>query len=151
MDVNWSDTAITARVAATSLTGIVQVQQNGATSNAKHFTVLVPGGNTLVPSAVTMMVGDTRTLQALNAAGQPATGLTWTSSDSAIVSLSPADPPLLTALAPGPVTITAGHGDGRYHGNRCSHAAGWRAAGGDGALVQSRRRMGCHQDCAGGA
>jgi Bacterial Ig-like domain (group 2) len=74
-------------------------------SNAKGFLVPVPGGNTLVPDVVTMMVGDTRRLQA---AGQPATGLTWTSSDPAKVSLSTEDPPVLTALATGHVTITAG-------------------------------------------
>ncbi len=108
VDVIWSDTLITARVAATSLTGTVQVQQHGAVSNAMSFIVPVPGGNILVPNVVNMMVGDPRTLQALNAAGQPATGLTWRSSDPALVSLSTEDPPLLTALAPGHVTITAG-------------------------------------------
>ena len=108
VNVSWSDTQVVATVAPTSLTGIVEVQQNGAVSNAKGFTVPVPGGNTLVPNAVTMIVGETRTLQALNAAGQPATGLTWTSSDPTKVSLSTDDPPVLTALAAGHVTITAG-------------------------------------------
>jgi hypothetical protein len=36
------------------------------------------------------------------------TGLTWTSSDPTIVSLSTDDPPILTAVAAGHVTITAG-------------------------------------------
>jgi len=36
------------------------------------------------------------------------TGLTWASSDSTLVSLSTDDPPILTALAPGRITITAG-------------------------------------------
>jgi hypothetical protein len=107
--VSWSDTQVVATVAATALTGVAKIQpQNGAWSNAKSFTVPVPGGNSLVPNAVTMMVGDTRKLQALSAAGQPATGLTWTPRDSTVVSLSSDDPPLLTALAPGHVTITAG-------------------------------------------
>jgi hypothetical protein len=77
---------------------MAKIQQNGVWSNAKGFTVPVPGGNTLVPNVVTMMVGDTRNLQALSASGQPATGLTWTSSDPTKVSLSSDDPPLLTAL-----------------------------------------------------
>ena len=47
-------------------------------------------------------------LQALNASGQTVTGLTWATTDPTIVSLSPDDPPLLTALAAGYVTITAG-------------------------------------------
>jgi uncharacterized protein YjdB len=38
------------------------------------------------------------------------TGLTWASSDPTIVNLSPDDPPLLTALAAGHVTITPGTG-----------------------------------------
>ena len=63
---------------------------------------------TLSPNLITMLVGDTATIQALNSSGQPVTGLTWTSSDPAVVSLSTADPPLLTALVVGHVTITAG-------------------------------------------
>ncbi|MBZ5606807.1 MAG: hypothetical protein LAP38_01005 [Acidobacteriia bacterium] len=55
-----------------------------------------------------MSVGDTRTMQALNSSGQPVTGLTWASSDSNIVSLSTDDPPVLTAVAAGHATITAG-------------------------------------------
>ena len=100
--VSWSDAQVVATVSATALTGVAKIQlQNGAWSNAVSFIVPVPGGNSLVPSVVNMMVGDTRTLQA-------ATGLTWTSSDPTVVSLSSDDPPLLTALAPGNVTITAG-------------------------------------------
>ena len=55
-----------------------------------------------------MEVGDTGTVQALNAAGQPVTGLAWTSSDPTIVSLSADNPPVLTALAVGRVTNLAG-------------------------------------------
>lgn len=108
VNVTWTDTQITATVAATSLTGVVRVQQNGAWSNALGFTVPVAGGNTLVPNLLNLVVGDTRTLQALSATGQTQTGLTWTSSDPTTVSLSTEDPPLLTALAAGHVTITAG-------------------------------------------
>jgi hypothetical protein len=55
-----------------------------------------------------MSVGDTRTIQALSAAGTSVTGLTWTSSNPNVVSLSTDDPPVLTALAAGHVTIIAG-------------------------------------------
>ena len=79
-------------------------------SNAVGFTVPVGAGNTLVPALLNMVVGDTRTLQALGANGQTVTGLTWATTDPTIVSLSPDDPPLLTALAAGHVTITAGSG-----------------------------------------
>ena len=106
--MTWSDTRVVATVASTALTGIACIQQNGAWSNALAFTVPAEDGVTLMPSLLNLMVGDTHAIQALSAAGQPVTGLTWTSSDPAVVSLSSDDPPLLTALAAGHVTITAG-------------------------------------------
>jgi hypothetical protein len=106
--VSWSDTQVVATVATGALTGIARVQQNGMWSNAKSFTVPGGSGLTLSPNLLNMVVGDTRTIQALNSAGQPVTGLTWASSNTNVVSLSPDDPPVLTALAAGHVTITAG-------------------------------------------
>jgi hypothetical protein len=108
---SWSDSQIVASVASGSLTGIVQAQQNGTTSNSLRFVVPTSGtGNsdTLVPSLLNLLVGQTRTIQALSPTGTPVTGLTWTSSDSTVVSLSTDDPPILTAVAPGHITITAG-------------------------------------------
>ena len=99
-----------ATVASGSLSGIARIEQNGAWSNAEGFTVPGGGGNSLTPAMINMVVGDTHTIQATNASGQPVTGLTWTSSNTSIVSLSTDDPPILTALAPGHVTITAGTG-----------------------------------------
>ena len=86
------------------------MQQNGIWSNAVGFVVPASGSSAakLVPAILNMVVGDTRTLQALNSAGQPVTGLTWTSSNSAVVGLSNDNPPLLTALTLGHVTISAG-------------------------------------------
>jgi hypothetical protein len=63
---------------------------------------------TLTPNVLNLVVGETHSIQALNPAGQPITGLTWTSSDPTVVSLSSDDPPVLSALAAGHVTITAG-------------------------------------------
>jgi hypothetical protein len=109
--LSWSDTQVVAAVAAGALSGVVRIQQNGASSNAGWFIVSSGGsGNTLVPSLLNMAVGDTHTVKALSAAGQPVAGLTWTSSDPTVVSLSTDDPPVLTALAVGHVTITAGSG-----------------------------------------
>ncbi len=70
----------------------------------------VPGGNTMTlePSLLNMSVGDTATIQALGANGLPVTGLAWSTSNSNVVSLSNSDPPVLTALAAGHVTIIAG-------------------------------------------
>ena len=105
---SWSDTQVVATVASTSLTGVVRIQQSGVWSNAVGFTVPSSNGVTLVPNLLNMVVDDTRTIQALSPAGQPVTGLTWTSSNTAVVGLSSDDPPVLTALAAGHVTITAG-------------------------------------------
>ena len=107
---SWSDTQVVATVAPTAVTGIARIQQNGVWSNALTFTVPASGGNavTLSPNLLTMLVGDTHTIQALNSSGQPVTGLIWASSDPTVVSLSTSDPPLLTAVAVGHVTITAG-------------------------------------------
>src|SRR5208283_2212227 len=63
---------------------------------------------TLVPNLINMVVGDTRTIQALNSSGQEVNGLSWSSSDTTVASLSTDDPPIITAVAPGHVTITAG-------------------------------------------
>jgi hypothetical protein len=105
--VSWSDTQVAATVAPGSLTGVARIQQNGAWSNAVTFTV--PGGTlTLVPNTLNLVVGDTRTIQARGSNGQSVTGLTWTSSNASVVSLSTNDPPILTAVAAGHVTITAG-------------------------------------------
>jgi hypothetical protein len=59
---------------------------------------------TLVPNVVSLVEGETRTLQALSAGGQVVTGLAWTTSDANVVSLSSSDPPELTAVGAGRVT-----------------------------------------------
>ena len=108
--VSWTDTQVVATVASGSLSGIARIQQNGTWSDAERFTVPTSGGDRLTPAMINMVVGDTHTIQATNTSGQSVTGLTWTSSNTSVVSLSMDDPPMLTALAPGHVTITAGAG-----------------------------------------
>ena len=110
---SWSAGSITVLVPGGAVTGAVVVTVGGSASNPVSFALPPPpGGNLVVPSLLNMSVGDTHTIQAINAAWQPVTGLTWTSSNPAIVSLSTDDPPLLTALAAGHVNITAGTGSG---------------------------------------
>lgn len=109
---SWSDTQVSATVAAGAISGIVKIQQNGLWSNAVTFTVPLTSGSggqiTLNPNAISMVVGDTQSIQALSSNSQPVTGLSWTSSDTTIVTLSTDDPPVLAAVAPGNATITAG-------------------------------------------
>lgn len=109
---SWSDTQVMASVASSALTGIVKIQQNGTWSNAVTFTV--PSGGTtnpvtLVPNVINMVVGGTQPIQALNASSQLVTGLTWTSSDTSVVTLSTDDPPIITAVGVGQATIKAGN------------------------------------------
>ena len=108
----WSNTQVVASVAPNAVSGIVQVQQNGTWSNAVTFTVPVTVGQgtqvTLVPNVFSMVVGDSRTIQALDSNGNAVTGLTWISSDTTVVTLSSDDPPIIAAIAAGNVTITAG-------------------------------------------
>ena len=109
--LTWSATLIEARVAASAVSAIVQVQQNGILSNPVTFTVLGSGSAvTVTPNLLNMVVGDMRTLRALDASSQSVTRLTWTSSDPGVVSVSAHDPPMPTAVAPGHVSITAGEG-----------------------------------------
>jgi hypothetical protein len=113
--IGWSDTQIVASVAANALSGIVKVQQNGVWSNAVTFTVstsLGGGGGTsvtLVPNLMNLSVGGTQQMEALNSGGQSVTGLTWSSSNTAVATLSTDDPPIVTAVGPGTATITAGN------------------------------------------
>jgi hypothetical protein len=108
---SWSDTQVSATVGSSAVSGVAKIQQNGLWSNAVTFTVPVNSGGsqlTLNPNVINMLVGDTRLIQALGSNSQPVTGLTWTSSDSTIVTLSTDDPPVITSVAPGNATITAG-------------------------------------------
>jgi hypothetical protein len=95
-------------------------QQNEYSSNTKAFTVTASGGGggdarpftaaggtsvTLVPNVINMAVGDTHMIQAVNGSGQSVAGLTWTSTNQSVVSLSTDDPPILNALTAGHVTV----------------------------------------------
>jgi uncharacterized protein YjdB/N-acetylneuraminic acid mutarotase len=106
---SWCDTQIVATVAPAAVSGVVKVYANGIWSNAVGFTVPSGGTNiTLSPSLISMVVGDTRTLQATDENGQILTGLSWSSSNTAVATLSTDDPPIITAIAAGNATITAG-------------------------------------------
>src|SRR5436190_14928512 len=111
--MQWSDSFIVATVSTNAVSGVVKVQQNGLWSNGKAFRVtgLHVGSApsmTLTPTSLSMVVGETRTIQALDSTGQQVTDLQWSSSDTSLLTLSTDDPPLLTAVTPGTVTITAG-------------------------------------------
>jgi IPT/TIG domain len=140
---SWGDGRITATVAANAMTGSIRVQSSaGIWSNAWPFVVPTFGqGNneTIVPSVLSLLVGETRTLQALNSSGQIVTGLAWTSSDPTVASLSTDDPPIITALAAGHVSITAGDASADvtvYSGSALPTGTVIWSAQGDGSGVQ---------------
>jgi len=116
--IGWSNTQILAVVASNAVSGVARIEQNGTWSNAVPFTVPVQlggggGGDqsvTLAPGMVSLVVGQTQSILALNASGQSVTGLTWRSSNPQVVSLSADDPPILTAITTGHASITAGNG-----------------------------------------
>jgi len=110
---SWSDTQVIANVASSALSGVAKIQQNGSWSNAVTFTVPATGGTAtpvnVAPYVVTMVPNGTQPTQALTANGQAVTGLTWTSSNPAVATVSSDDPPTLTAVGPGNATITVGN------------------------------------------
>ena len=53
-----------------------------------------------------MLVGATQSIEAMNSSSQSVMGLTWTSSNTVVVTLSTDDPPIIIAVAPGNATIT---------------------------------------------
>lgn len=113
--VGWSDTQVVASVASNAVSGIVSIEQNGTFSNGMTFTVPTSfsgTGSTVValsPNLANMLVGGTQPIQALDANGQSVMGLTWTSSDTTVATLSTDDPPVITAVGPGKAMISAGN------------------------------------------
>jgi hypothetical protein len=143
----WSNTQIVASVATNAISGIVKVEQNGIWSNAMTFTVPGTfggggGGNgtsvTLVPNVINMVVGGTQSIAALNSSSQSVTGLTWSSSNTAVATLSTRS------------TYHHSRWAGKYHYHsrkrvrRC-HCLGWYCiTNGHGHLVEPRKRLRCH-------
>ncbi|MFZ0308794.1 MAG: IPT/TIG domain-containing protein [Candidatus Sulfotelmatobacter sp.] len=111
--VGWSDAQVMASVPSNAVSGVLKVEQNQVWSNAVAFTVPPSSEGetqlTLVPTVISMVVGATQSIQAWNSSTQQlATGLTWTSSNTAVITLSTDDPPIITAVGAGTATITAG-------------------------------------------
>src|SRR5271165_5957224 len=142
--IGWSNTKIVAVVGANAVSGVARVQQNGTWSNTVPFTVPVQIGSgqpvTIVPGMLSLVVGQTQTIEALNSSGQTVTGLTWVSSNPLVVSLSTDDPPILTAVSPGHASISAGNGSADvvvYPGNALPAGITIWSNPGDGSGVTS--------------
>ena len=104
----WTDSQIVGAVAPGTQSGNVTVQQGSLTITGPAFTVDTSLPYTITPQSLSMVVGDSRTVSAVDSQGNAIKGLDWFATDTTIVSLSTDDPPVITALAPGSVTVYAG-------------------------------------------
>lgn len=89
---------------------VVAARDLAGNSASSGLVVTLAGAVTeisLSPSQRTMLIGESTTLSLRDAFGLAVQTLDWSTSDPAIVSMSIDDPPVLTALAEGQVTITA--------------------------------------------
>jgi hypothetical protein len=84
---------------------------SGGISDSTLLTVAPPLASitslTLSPSTAVMIVGGTRTLSVADQNGNTVVGAAWNVDNTAVVTLSLDDPPVLTAVNPGTAHITA--------------------------------------------
>ncbi len=106
--LNWADTSINVVVPvslADGSTAQVWVSTQYGDSNSTSFTV---PAYQIFPSTLIMLVGETKTVSAKDSSHNIVSGLSWSTSDPSIVSVSTDDPALITGLAPGTATVYAG-------------------------------------------
>jgi uncharacterized protein (TIGR03437 family) len=106
--VNWSDTGITVWVPTLLSDGSnaqVLVTTTNGTSNAVTFNV--PSIN-FFPQKLSLLVGQSGSVTVKDLRGNVVSGLSWSTSDPNIVSLSTDDPPIISGLAIGSATVYAG-------------------------------------------
>lgn len=105
--VNWSDTNVTVRVPDLSDGSTVQVAvlTDHGISNTVNFST---PSYKIYPASLNLLVGQSASAVAKDSSGNAVTGLSWSAADPTIVSLSPDDPPRITALAAGSTTVYAG-------------------------------------------
>jgi len=105
---SWSDGQIVANVASNATRGNAVVTQGGVPSNPIFFHLIAPTTSlTLTPSTVAMLVGGTRTLMLKDQNSEAVTGATWTvDNNTAVITLSTDDPPVLTAQNSGTAIVT---------------------------------------------
>lgn len=107
---SWSDTRITMFIQPTwyNIPDISVVTASNLASGTDFFTITPPPTSlTLTPSTATLLVGSDRTFALIDHEGNQFGGATWTTNNSAVISLSSDDPPLITALNPGMAIVTA--------------------------------------------
>jgi hypothetical protein len=87
------------------------VNDVGPSAFAEITSVDTPCGDVILsPNKISMVVGDSRTLDAFNASDALLSGLVWNSIAPNVVTLSTDDPPVLTATAVGTTTVEVSSG-----------------------------------------
>jgi hypothetical protein len=106
--MTWTDTSIDVMVPAAlfdgSTTQVVVSTANG-TSNSVSFHV---PAYQVFPRSLSILVGQSQTVTVKDANHNIISGLSWSTSNPSIVSLSTADPAVITGLFPGTATVYAG-------------------------------------------
>ncbi len=93
------------QIQATDVAGNTASTQLSVTFNP--IPVVPPKAIFITPTMASLLSGQMRTVKLVGDIGQLVTGAKWTISDSSVASITPSDPPQLTALTPGTVTLTA--------------------------------------------
>jgi IPT/TIG domain len=106
--MSWSDTSIDVMVPAALFDGsTTQVVVNNANGTSNAVSFHVPAYQ-VFPSTLSIVVGQSQTVTVKDANHNIISGLSWSTSDPSIVSLSTDDPAVITGLFPGTATVYAG-------------------------------------------
>jgi hypothetical protein len=114
-DVNWTvsdPTAATITVGSSPTLTAAGPGQITLTADVEDVTwqlqiTIAPSFLQVTPAMVNMQVGGSRQFTVVNNLGVPSTDVNWTVSDSSLATITTDNPPTLTAVAPGVVTLTA--------------------------------------------
>ena len=108
---SWSNTSVTTQVPSGATTGQVVLTTSGTQTGGINFQVLPPpnplSSVTIQPATASLVVGETRTLLAVDNNGITITAATWSVDNTGLASISNDTPPVLTASATGTITLTA--------------------------------------------
>lgn len=116
LDATWtvsdpSKAAVQATSAGATVTGL-ELGQATITADiegvqAQAQVTIVPQSLRITPGAATLLIGQTRQFTVVDERGRPNTGVTWTSSDETLATITPDATTTMTAVAAGQVTLTA--------------------------------------------
>jgi IPT/TIG domain-containing protein/Big-like domain-containing protein len=115
--VSWSDAQVVATVASGSQTGTATILQGGVWSNSVAFTVTAQGTEPLfvTPNQVSLPVGGTQAMQALDQNGVALASVTWSVDNTAVAQINlpqnQGDPTLLQANSPGTANLVVTSGN----------------------------------------